>query len=456
MKRRFLALVTLVPLAAIAASAALNDYRRGLELTVPPGKPLAELDLPDVVYENITRTDLADINVFNDAEQSVPHTLCAAAAWSTPAVETKSLPVFELHAGDKRSPSTSNVAIDTAAGTHVRIEESGARGIPPTNGSVQAYVIDGRNVDRDMRALTLGWESADGASEAQVRVEASNDLDRWRELVGTSTLLKTHSDNGSLRRERIPLPQGRYQYLRLERADGGAALRVTSVTAELVVPIQRVEPRWFSAQRLPASPESSGVNFDAGRLAAVTFGRVRLARENSSVRIEIYSRAKANETWHLRWEGEVYSILADGAHRETPAVDLASTTDRYWQLRSTDPAALNSAQPTIDLGYYPLQLRFLAQGEGPFTLAFGSARAESAMSAGCGTLLANLSVKEAADLTAVAQAGRMRELGGELALKPRAKPTPTRLIVLWATLLGGAVAVALMAMSLLKRVRKSE
>jgi hypothetical protein len=71
-------------------------------------------------------------------------------------------------------------------------------------------------------------------------------------------------------------------------------------------------------------------------------------------------------------------------------------------------------------------------------------------------LLANLTANDAAQLTAAAQIGVTRELGSEEVLRPRPHSTPTRLIVLWATLFFGAVAVALMAMSLLRRLRKPE
>jgi hypothetical protein len=236
---------------------------------------------------------------------------------------------------------------------------------------------------------------------------------------------------------------------------------VSSVVAEVVLPIERVEPHWFTAvAKAEPTPRKegapAGIEFDSERQSPVNYGRIKFGTDNVSVHAQLLSRATASAPWHSRWDGESYSIVTGGTHRESPPVELGLTTDRFWQLKTNDLPALTAARPSLELGYYPARLRFLAQGNPPYTLAFGSARAEPAATSSCGTLLANLSANDATQLTATARIGAVRELGGEAVLRPRPQSTPTRLIVLWATLFFGAVVVALMAMSLMKRVRKPE
>ena len=51
------------------------------------------------------------------------------------------------------------------------------------------------------------------------------------------------------------------------------------------------------------------------------------------------------------------------------------------------------------------------------------------------------------------QVGAVRDLGGESALTPLPKQTPTRLIVLWTVLIGGVALLVAMALQLLKRLQ---
>jgi hypothetical protein len=108
---------------------------------------------------------------------------------------------------------------------------------------------------------------------------------------------------------------------------------------------------------------------------------------------------------------------------------------------------------SLELGYLPARLRFLAQGPAPYTLAFGSRRADAAAPAACDGLLGDVSAKDRAQMIVQGYVGVVRNLGGEVALTPSPRQTPMRLIVLWSVLIGGVVLLVAMALSLLKRLR---
>ena len=71
--------------------------------------------------------------------------------------------------------------------------------------------------------------------------------------------------------------------------------------------------------------------------------------------------------------------------RESPAARFGATTDRLWRMELE--AGSQGAVPMLQLGYRPALLRFLAQGSMPYTLAFGSRRAEGLAPASCDSLL---------------------------------------------------------------------
>src|SRR5690606_19605916 len=107
----------------------------------------------------------------------------------------------------------------------------------------------------------------------------------------------------------------------------------------------------------------------------------------------------------------------------------------------------------LELGYRPARLRFLAQGPGPFTVAFGSRRAELAQPAACNGLLADVSAADRERMIEQGYAGQLVSLGGADALRIPPKKTPVKVVVLWVVLVVGVAVLVWMALSLLKRVR---
>jgi hypothetical protein len=432
----------------LAAAPTLDDYVQGIAIVAPAGLPLVETTLPDAVYQNVTRPDLGDVRVFNAEGQPVPHAFCAAPDAAEPVVTEQSLPVFELRDARGRAVAGSRIEVQTSAGTQVNVQEAGPEE-PATKGRI--HIIDARASEEPLRAIQFEWQSPDGASQAQVSIEASEDLDRWSVLVPASTLLVVTRGAQQLKRERIELPVRKYKYLRVQRADGGPPLLINQVTAERLAAGEEIEPFWFRANG-EQSNEPQFMLFDTSRLAPVRYARLRLPQENSSVRVTLQSRDDPKAAWRERWSGEAYLVVTDTQRRESPPARFAATTDRHWRMRIAKDPQLYQAT-LLEFGYRPARLRFLSQGSGPFTVAFGSRRAEIATPTECDALLADVTDKERAKLVGEGFVQSSRVLGGENALKPLPRKTPLRLVVLWSVLVVGVALLVAMALALLKRVR---
>ncbi len=441
-----------VPMIAIAAPRT-DDYVRGIDINSYESRPLVEILLPDEVYQGVTRADLGDVRVFNADGVAVPHAFCASPVAAEPVVSSESLPVFDLQAGmPATTTGTTHVEVATASGTQVRIQEGepAAADLPRTR--TWAHVIDARGVDDALRSIEFDWVSPDGASQASVRIEASDDLDRWRTVVSTSTLLRVMREGQQLQRKSVPLVEQRYTFLRVVRTDGGPPLQIAQVTAERVARAAEIEPVWFTAN--PQGPvDAAHLRFDAARLAPIAYARLALPVPNTSVRVRIQSRPDEQAQWRERWSGESYLILKDGERRVSPPAGIDGGRDRYWQVTDTGSSQALNPGTGLELGYRPARLRFLAQGEGPYVLAFGSRRADTAPAASCDRLLSDVRSEELDQLIGTAIVGTSRTLGGDTALKPLPKQTPARLIVLWGVLIVGVVLLVAMAVALLKRVR---
>lgn len=431
-----------------AAPPSQNDYSSGMSVRANYSQPIVETVLPDDVYRAITRADLGDLRVFNADGMPVPHAFCAAPSSMAPEVTEQSLLVFVLRGRDQIYTDNSRVAVETSSGTRVNVEESSA--LAPEVVSGLMHIIDARPT-QTLRAIRFDWRSPDGASEVKVRIEASEDLDRWQIIVPASTLLLAQQGDQELRRERIELPNRKYSYLRVQRVDSGPPLVLNSVTAEQVAAAEEIEPMWFNAHPM-TSKEADVLYFDSQHQAPVTYARIRLPQPNSTVSVSLQSRADEGSPWRSRWTGESYVIVSDTVRRESPPAQFQATTDRYWRLQILkDPQVYQDS--TLELGYRPAKLRFLTQGPSPFTVAFGSRRAEPAQPAVCDGLLANMSAADRERMIEQGFVDQIVQLGGADALKPLPKKTPAKVVVLWVVLVVGVALLVGMALSLLKRVR---
>lgn len=425
------------------------DYAAGIQVDPAGGTPLVEITLPDAVYRTIVDPELRDIAVFNRADEAVPFALCLAPKVLPGAASSIELPVFELQAAKSSSSNEARIDLNTPSGTSVRIEASPSESSAAAH--TQAHVIDARASEAPLRSIAFQWSSPDGASQASVRIEASDDLDRWTTVVAASTLLQVTAAGQELRRERIDLPDRAYQYLRVVRVDGGPALAIHSVQGESVSAQRTSDPIWIAAD-VQGSKDNAEWFFDAARIAPISLARVGLASDNASLRLRIESRADTDSAWRPRFSGEVYSIVADGQRRTSRPAQFVPTADRYWRIVKDAGSVSPAGAPSLGLGFHPARLQFLASGSGPYTLAFGSRRAAPSSAYPCDGLLADSNAPRD-NLIGEAYLGERRTLGGDLALQAPPVATPVKRIVLWVVLVLGAASLIVMAVTLLKKVR---
>ncbi|MBM0104078.1 DUF3999 domain-containing protein [Steroidobacter sp. S1-65] len=445
----FVSLSCLLVTSVGAAPPSKNDYAQGMSVQASNTQPMIETELPDIVYRQVTRADLGDLRVFNADGVPVPHAICPAPENAASEVVERGLSVFVLRGRDQVYTESTHVNVETSSGTRVDVQESSPPAPEVVSGLI--HIIDARDT-QPLRSIRFDWSSPDGVSAVKVRIEASDDLDQWRTVVPESTLLLAQQEGRELRRERINLPLREYEYLRVQRVDNGPPLTVNSVTAEEVSQPLEFEPIWFTATRLPAK-QGDELMFDAEHVAPVTFARVRLSQENSTASVVLQSRPDETSPWRTRWTGESYVIVSDTVRRESPPARIQPVHDRYWRVQILkDPQVY--ADSSLELGYRPARVRFLARGDGPFTLAFGSRRAELAKPAACDQLLADVSAADRGRMIEPGYTGPVVNLGGATALKPLPKQTPVKVVVLWAVLVLGVALLVGMALSLLKRVRQ--
>jgi hypothetical protein len=433
-----------------------HNFARGIPLEVTGDAPLYELNVPRAVYETAARSDLGDVRVFNAEGEAVPHELSRPAGTIEGGAFVESARFLAVTEARARRPSELRLELERFEGT-TRIDLSGADATATGEAEHVFYLIDAGENDRPIRLIRLDWAPLDRTRLFDARLQSSDDLSQWRDVSSRATLAELKHDDDIVRRNEIPVPNSRHRYFRLTAFDGALPIQLRGVEVERVDEPVTVELSWTEPLEVAASAETAGEwRFTSPGVFPVSHVRVRPPVDNAMSRISVWSRSKPKSpgeqdvVWRSRGSGTVYRLRVDGVAVESAELRLNSTSaERYWRL-STNQSGLGPSPPEIELGYRPYTLRFLARGEGPFLLAFGSGRA---MPVSDNLLSRMTATNERFTVSREVTIGEARELGGPgMLVAPSERDWATW--TLWGVLSIGALVLLLMARSLLRQMNQ--
>ncbi|WP_339134880.1 MAG: DUF3999 domain-containing protein [Candidatus Electrothrix sp. GW3-4] len=428
-----------------------EDFAYGMDLTISGNHAIYGLDIPAAVYQGCTRADLGDLRVFN-ASHPVPHLLRPQVSKETKR-PAKALPFFPLlseRRGRSGSPPDLHIATNSQ-GTIIDIRQNVPGG---GNQIVTAYILDTSGLEYPADWLEFAWEGQGEQFSTSVQVDASNDLNSWQTQVRLVALAELRFGGHTLLRKRIAVPQGvhRKTYLRISWPAGENGVRVTGVKAGYNRETQSFPRTMFSltGEALPVTEQ--GVlryQYDSKGFFPVDQLNIRLPEQNALSQVAVFSRADQEASWRRRASVLVYRLTVDGLNLDSGTIAIKRTTDRYWRLELEANSAIDQA-PTLELGWLPGQLVFLAQGKKPYTLAYGRVGLEAAGSQ-VDRLLKVVDPQNEKKLVAPAQTGAQKVLGGEARLEV-AQDMPWGRWLLWAVLVSGVMIVGVMALKLYREM----
>jgi len=325
------------------------------------------------------------------------------------------------------------------------IDASGAATPLDGNDRVEAYLIDASALERSPRALQLDWRLGESTGfVATVTVDGSDDLSRWQTLVRDATVAELHAGESVLSHTEIRLPERRAKYLRINWPDALRKVELSAAAATFAPAAAPVERRWLEIPGVRCGGEPHCYDFDSAGRRVVDRARLIFPTGNMVLRGSLQSAPEPAGPWHTRHFGVHYSLRRDGALLQSAPVELLPVSDRYWRLApeggsTGDPLS----PPTLALGWTPHQLRFVAQGEPPYTVAFGSATVGAA-----GSLLGTLDDDKLEGMRVPATASEVFDLGGTA----RLRTSPWRTWVLWGVLVGALVLLGWMVRRLVRQL----
>jgi len=408
------------------------------------------VELPEEVYEQVTRHDARDLEILDSDGSPVPSALFAAEAVPAREPGRLDIPFFDLGPVDF---SGGQPSLD---GLRVRARRDGAGDVvellvgevqSPGDGS-SAWLLDARLPGQDPRApdvaaLELEWDAHEGPLDSPYRVEGSDDLNHWEVLVPSVRLLDLQRDGRRLQQRRIDLPRS-MDYLRLVPLAAGPGLELSGVKAVPATNVASPPARWMSLSPA-AGTEGEWLYTLPARIPASLADLSLEGAHAAHWRLE--SREQGDAPWRLR-AGPWLAYRVDAGDMSAPRVLGQSVRDRSWRLSSEDGTG---EPPALRLGYRPESIVFVAQGTPPYRLVAGSARTRRAEYP-VRALVDALRARHGEDWQpAAASLGEARELAGDAALQPAPPERDWRSWSLWFVLVLGALVVGGLALSLLRR-----
>jgi len=458
MKAWLLFLLSL-PVAAQALDTPLHsrDFAYGMTLEVDGDGALYALPLPEVVYRDTTRKDLGDIRIFNGYGEVVPHLLQRGESKGATQHKMMALNFFPLYRDQPWEQKIQHIHIaDDGKGTIVDIDRSAAA--PEEKiGPVDSYLIDASSVEETVHKLILDWGEVGEGFLISARVEYSNDLVHWNHLISAATLADLSYEGYHLGQHEITLPRQEARYYRISWPLGEKGVLLKGLRAD-VVHAGDTPPRKWQTLSPDVTAAARGIyDFDVNGNFPVDRIKIDLPQPNTVVRVRLLSRNDAKQPWRQRYQGVLYTLQREGHTLTNDPISLPDMHDSFWRLEvEQGGGGLGSGMPRLEMGWIPHRLVFVARGEMPFTLAFGSASVGPEDNDISGLVHRLEQRPDERGYIKLTHAGGRFELGGEQRLQPPRPPLPWKKWLLWAVLILGVLMLAGMARGLYRQMNQGD
>ncbi len=444
-----------LPVAGAQERAADHPYSAPLALESAASHN--QFAVPAAAYRGAARRDLGDLRVFNAAGEPVPHAF-APRDEKAPPPPQRPAALFPLYGeAGKGVDSTSVQVRRTRTGTLINVRETAARATPR---AVLGYLVDASAIEEPKQALNLEWQAKEGFSGA-AHVEASDDLQQWRQLATGAPVLFLEHAGARLERRRVEIGGSRAKYLRLSFSGVPRDFLLKAIRVELRA--SRPEParEWLGAQAVPGKEPGELVFDTAGRFPV---DRLRVAppQLNTVAQVQLFARDKPEDKWRYVAAATAYRLRGEGGDVVNPDIVLPATAERYWMLKVDQRGGgFGAGEVRVQAGWLPHQVVFVARGEAPFTLAYGGKSARH----GALAIQAVLPGYKEGDL-GMAKAAKVGQAAGEAKAPASLLQDPVGYVrglaasgdgkkwILWGTLLAGVLLLAWMAFRLLGEVGK--
>ncbi|MDH3634148.1 MAG: DUF3999 domain-containing protein [Gammaproteobacteria bacterium] len=437
MRKLLYPLIILLWIGSAQSQAIPEDYAYKARLGESE-QTLQRVELPIDVILAVTRSDLADLAVFNFRDEPIPHALT-----HRPKTVIEHRPELPFHEFDRYLQQNSK----TVTTRQQNQQENSLSELETTETvAVQSvrkdYLIE-LSVDGEIPRfdrIELTWNHEPAGQLLEVRVEAGNELDKLRVIKSRKSLTNQESKDLDWRSIK-GIPRNK-KYLRL-----------TPVNEVTSFELQSVRGHYREIEEAPALtyPIEPGVTEeDTGRFYTFEFPSVVRAQAmriaptdaNRVIKGDLYGIWGKNESRQpIRSGYRQHNLRADDVK---PSKPIGLPSRGYKSIWFTTQADLIEA-PRVELIYPKYEVIFLGDDNGPYTLAWGNHEIKGPTTDLTGILKGSL--KQAQHQSTLVTIDAIQESGGSSRLAPQ-PALPWKKWLLWTLLILAAIVTGRMALKL--------
>jgi hypothetical protein len=455
MKARWLTVLGLLAGAALAQSAAEFAWRG--TLATPDKASLMRVALPSAALVRLQGAQAQDVRIFDAQGQPVPFALAQPPAQpSGPRDATPRYPALRLYGS---APPRAG-----GGGVQVRIDEGGTQrsvwvqmkpgASAPANADapLPSVLFDTRGEKRSVSALVVHGQIPSNRP-VTLRVSTSADLAQWTPARVRGPVFRFEGANAprndTLEFETPLALEGRYLRLDWQGEQDIAVEGVTGLVAKAAPKRQLV-----GATLPPGRADgASALEWELGFATPIAEMQLTTQRHNTLVPVRVLGRNQLSEPWRELARAVVWRLGVPGSEHANPATPMPQASVRWLRVEATHGMKLEGLPLAVSVAFEPVQLVFVAGGEGPYQVAAGRAdTASSALPLSMIATAANVKIDELPLATVAQENAPAERADGIRGWLPRGVEPRTAL--LWAVLLAGVALLGGVAWSLLRQVNK--
>lgn len=458
---------------ALAQSGKDTPSAYALQLPIEKAPPaqaadgLFRLAVPAQALVQLQASGYADLRVFDARGVVLPMALTAAPP-NPLQQQSVFLPAYPILGAAMGNSGGQNLSL--------RIEQSGDKRIVQLDSTGQvaagAQKVVGALLDaRALPGLTQPAVALDlrvalpNAQPIRFVLQASGDLQNWQTLAD-AVLYRVEGTPMAASSSRLGFAAVdlKGQYLRLTwsgaaGADVSAQDVAVSVQGATVIAGQTssTAPR-LSAGIATTLTDAHELSFALPFATPVVALDIGLQGANVVTPVRVLGRSERSQPWRLLASGVAYQISRNGVVERSLPLELGLANAREFKIEADRKTPGFAAPLSMAVLMEPVQIVFVASGNPPYTLAAGQSQAKNGYLP-VQSLIPGYQSGAEHQLPLLATVLTARNTGSSPAAVFVEAPTPgklppTRNLVLWGVLIAGALALGLMAWTLLRQNQK--
>jgi len=416
---------------------------------------LRQIEIPQTLYEKMKRRDYGDLRVFSADGQIVPHQF----KQSSQRVDSKReipLVFYPFSKEQAANPSNIQVIINQKAGEqNLQINQQVAKSGKASKTNEYKYIIEnqGQSGKKALKLckLQLNWEQNKASSIISFRLESSDQLHNWHMLSRKLTVSKLDYNGSQLIHDTVNFSCTSQKYLRLTWLQSEQKTKLTQIKG-LYTQKGEQQIQWKSFGKPSYSKDENAWLFESNIISEVSKLEFIAPQDGLLYKGTLYSRNNEKGEWRYRRDVSQYRLNMGDTTLQSNPVSFSPTSDRYWKMTLKAEGQLSENQlPEIRAGWKPKRLYFLAQGNGPFVLAFGNSKVKSQQNSSLTDLID--SIRQTGASIDVVSTGKIVSSGKTFTAESE---TPWKLILLWLVLILGTALMGFMAFRLFKQMNEGK